>query len=76
MSPSPPTTPDLAQRLPKPRPAQGQPLDVFVEEIPFKETRKYVKIVIGAWAAYRLLAGESPPALAKRVPEVKTGTAF
>ena len=32
-------------------------LDEFVEEIPFEETRGYVKRVLRSYAAYRLLYG-------------------
>jgi soluble lytic murein transglycosylase len=56
--------------------AVGQPLDVFVEEIPYKETRKYVKIVVGSWSAYRLLSGAAAPKLSEQVPEPGTGAAF
>jgi soluble lytic murein transglycosylase len=56
--------------------AVGQPLDVFVEEIPYKETRKYVKIVVGSWSAYRLLSGVAAPKLSEEVPEPGTGAAF
>ncbi len=56
--------------------ARGEPLDRFVEEIPFKETRRYVKIVIGSFGVYRLLAGKAPPALAATVPEIGSGAAF
>jgi soluble lytic murein transglycosylase len=31
------------------------PIDEFVERIPFRETRKYVKAVSGSWQIYRLL---------------------
>lgn len=34
--------------------------DVFVEEIPFSETRGYVKRVLRSYAAYRQLYGEGP----------------
>ena len=54
----------------------GEPIDRWVEEIPYRETRKYIKIIIGAWSAYRILAGGSPPRLAATVPAVKTGAAF
>ena len=56
--------------------AEGEPLDVWVEEIPYRETRKYVRIVIGAWSAYRLLAGGAPPVLASAVPKLRTGLQF
>lgn len=35
----------------------GVPLDEFVEEIPYDETRGYVKRVLRSYASYRLLAG-------------------
>ena len=56
--------------------AAGQPLDRWVEEIPYRETRTYVKVVLGAWSAYRLLAGGSAPALADAVPSPQPGAAF
>jgi len=37
-------------------------LDEFVEEIPFEETRGYVKRVLRSYAAYRLLYGDGAPA--------------
>jgi soluble lytic murein transglycosylase len=54
----------------------GQPLDRWVEEIPYRETRTYVKVVLGAWSAYRILAGGSAPALSDAVPAPKPGAAF
>lgn len=54
----------------------GEPLDRWVEEIPYRETRKYIKIVVGVWSAYRILAGGSPPALSATVPAVRPGAAF
>lgn len=56
--------------------SEGQPLDAWVEEIPYRETRKYVRIVIGAWSAYRLLAGGAPPALTAGVPKLRAGMEF
>ncbi|MBX7080233.1 MAG: lytic transglycosylase domain-containing protein [Nannocystaceae bacterium] len=42
-------------------------LDVFIEGIPYDETRKYTQSVLGRWLAYRLLyRGEAP--LAERLP--------
>lgn len=45
----------------------GEELDAFVEEIPFDETRGYVKRVLRSYAAYRLLYGtpDEPPAAVK-----------
>jgi soluble lytic murein transglycosylase len=37
--------------------AAGPPLDEFIEEIPYDETRGYVKRVLRSYASYRLLAG-------------------
>ena len=54
----------------------GRPLDEWVEDIPYRETRRYVKVVIGAWAAYRALAGGSPPRLSETVPAPRSGAAF
>jgi soluble lytic murein transglycosylase len=62
--------------LPWAQRAAGQPLDVWVEEIPYRETRSYVKVVLGAWSAYRLLAGGSAPVLADTIPSPKPGAAF
>lgn len=54
----------------------GRPLDEWVEDIPYRETRKYVKVVIGAWGAYRTLAGGSAPKLSETVPAPRAGAAF
>ncbi len=37
------------------REPETRAIDVFVEKIPFKETRKYVKRVVSAWATYNML---------------------
>jgi len=54
----------------------GQELDEWVEDIPYRETRRYVKVVMGAWSAYRILAGGAPPQLAASVPAPKAGANF
>ncbi len=54
----------------------GRPLDAWVEDIPYRETRRYVKIVIGSWSAYRLLAGGAAPQLAATVPAPRPGANF
>jgi soluble lytic murein transglycosylase len=41
----------------------GMPLDAWVESIPYRETRGYVKVVLAYWDAYRAVAGEAAPAL-------------
>ena len=35
-------------------------LDLFVEAIPFDETRRYTQSVLGRWAAYRWIYGSGP----------------
>jgi soluble lytic murein transglycosylase len=54
----------------------GRALDEWVEDIPYRETRRYVKVVVGAWSAYRILAGGSAPRLSEAVPEPKAGANF
>jgi soluble lytic murein transglycosylase len=54
----------------------GRQLDEWVEDIPYRETRKYVKIVVGAWSAYRILAGGSAPQISATVPALKVGADF
>jgi soluble lytic murein transglycosylase len=40
---------------------RGMPLDAWVESIPYRETRQYVKVVVAEWDAYRALSGERGP---------------
>jgi len=54
----------------------GEPLDEWVESIPYRETRRYVKAVSSAWSAYRLLAGGKAPSLVEKVPPPRPGAAF
>ena len=50
----------------------GQELDQFVENIPYRETRRYVKSVLTAWLRYRHLYGAGdPPRVALRLPRVE-----
>lgn len=56
--------------------AVGRPLDEWVEDIPYRETRRYVKVVLGAWSAYRILAGGGPPKLSETVPQPRVGANF
>jgi soluble lytic murein transglycosylase len=39
----------------------GAPVDEWVENVPFRETRAYVRAVMADWARYRALRGEPPP---------------
>ena len=62
--------------LPWAKAGVGRPIDEWVEDIPYRETRRYVKVVAGAWSAYRLLAGGPPPVLSQTVPEPRDGASF
>jgi soluble lytic murein transglycosylase len=56
----------------------GLPLDEWVEDIPYRETRHYVRIVMADYALYRRLHGEPPPRLdpGARVKAPPPGVAF
>jgi soluble lytic murein transglycosylase len=56
----------------------GRPLDEWVEEIPFRETRRYVKTVLAAEAAYRALWAGGARAIdgARPVRPPRSGVAF
>jgi soluble lytic murein transglycosylase len=56
----------------------GMPLDTWVESIPWRETRGYVKVVLADWEAYRAVAGDPPPPLDpdRRVAAAPPGVAF
>lgn len=46
----------------------GMPLDEWVEAIPYRETRRYVRAVAADWARYRALQGAGPPPLDPAAP--------
>lgn len=53
------------------------PFDVWVEEIPFRETRDYVKKVVANYAAYRRIYRDLPTPLSgglDRIPSASKGT--
>lgn len=50
----------------------GWELDLFIEAIPYDETRKYTQSVFGRWWAYRWIYGEGEPA--ERVPLLPMAT--
>jgi soluble lytic murein transglycosylase len=56
----------------------GMALDAWVESIPYRETRQYVKIVLSEWDEYRALAGEPPAPIDPdgRVSPPASGVAF
>jgi peptidoglycan lytic transglycosylase len=68
-----------------PRPAaewaaarKGMALDEWVERIPYRETRQYVKIVMSEWDAYRALSGDPSPPIdpGRPVPVPGPGVGF
>jgi soluble lytic murein transglycosylase len=46
----------------------GTPLDEWVESLPWRETRQYVRGVVADWARYRRLRGEPPPPVDPATP--------
>lgn len=56
----------------------GMPLDAWVECIPYRETRQYVKIVLTGWELYRALGGEVGAGVnpARKIPKPGVGVAF
>ncbi|MBI3181960.1 MAG: transglycosylase SLT domain-containing protein [Myxococcales bacterium] len=52
------------------------PLDLWVEEIPYKETRGYVKQVVADYFVYRSLYGEPPERISLAVPRPGEGVDF
>jgi soluble lytic murein transglycosylase len=54
------------------------PVDAWVESIPYRETRQYVKIVLAEWGEYRALDGEPPPPVdpARAMPAPGPGVRF
>ena len=45
-----------------------RPLDVFIEEIPYDETRRYTRRVLQTYGVYQWLADEQLPELRPRLP--------
>jgi len=60
------------------RAGTGIPLDEWVEDIPYRETRQYVRGVVADWAVYRRMRGESPllPDPAKPITPPGPGVSF
>jgi soluble lytic murein transglycosylase len=53
------------------------PLDAFLERIPFRETKRYVRRVLGYYAEYKALRGQSVDLMAMSLPRDKpTGVSF
>lgn len=51
-------------------------LDEWVEAIPWRETRNYVKAVVGNWTTFRALEKKPRPQLAAELPEPGDGVDF
>ena len=47
--------------------------DIWVETIPFNETREYVKNVMSYSAIYDYRRGQNPPRVTARMPAVAAG---
>jgi soluble lytic murein transglycosylase len=47
----------------------SRPLDVFIEEIPYDETRRYTRRVLQTYGVYHWLANEQLPELRPKLPE-------
>lgn len=45
----------------------GRPLDEFVERVPYRETRRYIRRVLETYFVYRYLYGSPPPILSAQV---------
>lgn len=56
----------------------GMPLDAWVESIPYRETRNYLKIVLADWDVYRALWGDEAAPLdpARKTPAPQPGVGF
>jgi soluble lytic murein transglycosylase len=56
----------------------GRPIDECVEELPFRETRRYVKLVMSAYATYLHLYGGAAAALdgSRKLPKARDGVHF
>lgn len=52
------------------------PLDEWVEKIPWRETRGYVKAVVSNHATYLALEGRAPPTLSLELPTPRDGIDF
>jgi soluble lytic murein transglycosylase len=53
------------------REAGGLDTDLFLERIPFLETRGYVARVLGNQIRYAIMAGETPPSLPRTLPPAR-----
>jgi len=54
----------------------ARPLDVFIEEIPYDETRRYTRRVLQTYGVYRWLASEQLPKLRAKLPAMNVPQRF
>ena len=54
----------------------SRPLDVFIEEIPYDETRRYTRRVLQTYGVYQWLADESLPELRAKLPTTQSPQRF
>ena len=54
----------------------ARPLDVFIEEIPYDETRRYTRRVLQTYGVYQWLADEQLPALPAKLPATSGSQRF
>ena len=54
----------------------ARPLDVFIEEIPYDETRRYTRRVLQTYGVYQWLADEKLPALPAKLPSTNAPQRF
>ena len=54
----------------------ARPLDVFIEEIPYDETRRYTRRVLQTYGVYQWLADEQLPELRAKLPETSAPQRF
>ena len=54
----------------------SRPLDVFIEEIPYDETRRYTRRVLQTYGVYQWLANESLPELRAKLPATQAPQRF
>jgi soluble lytic murein transglycosylase len=54
----------------------SRPLDVFIEEIPYDETRRYTRRVLQTYGVYHWLANEQLPELRPKLPDTTVQQRF
>jgi len=55
------------------RPTRATPAEIWIERIPFRETRRYVRAVLAYQIIYASRLGRTPPRLSDLMPEITPG---